>query len=184
MINILGLDLSLTHTAGWHAFGPLTGLEMRGFAIKSDKKQHMHPVARLASIRTALLAEFGTCQVNVSPGLAFIEGYAFGAKHSREAMGELGGIVRLMAYELGWTAVIVPPTVLKAFVTGKGTAPKELMMLEAFKQWGYSSTDNNDCDAYALMKLGITYARWLEGDVRTKATAELCRKLTVWERAA
>ncbi len=178
------MDLSLTHTAGWHAFGPLTGLEMRGFAIKSAKKEYSHPLARLAAIRQTMLAEIGKCQVNVDPGLAFIEGYAFGAKNSREPMGEVGGMARLMAYELGWTVVIVPPTSLKAFVTGKGVAPKELMMLEAFKKWGYSSTDNNDCDAFALMKLGIEYSAWLAGDACTKKTIEQLRKLTPWERAA
>lgn len=184
MINVLGLDLSLSHTSGWHAFGPMTGLERRGFAIQTTAKQHPHPLARLASIRTSLLMELGRCQVNVSPGLAFVEGYAFGAKCAREAMGEVGGMARLMCFELGWTVVIVPPTTLKAFVTGKGVAPKERMMLEAFKRWGYSSTDNNDCDAYALMKLGLEYCAWLEGGVHVKKTAELLRKLTPWEKCA
>ena len=135
VLNIVGIDPSLTHTAGWHAFGPASGLERRGFAITSKLKDYAHPIARLAAFRTALLVELGRCALNVAPGLAVIENYSFGSANGREALGEWGGQVRLMAYELGWQVVLVPPSTLKAFVTGKGNAPKEQMILSVFKRW-------------------------------------------------
>lgn len=192
MISVLGIDPSLTHTAGFHAMGALDPLapiasaqqlEIRGFAIQSEKKQHAHPPARLASLRDRLRAELEQCASALAPGVCMVEGYAFGAKCAREQLGEWGGQVRLLAWELGWSIVVVPPTVLKQFVTGKGTAPKELMLLEVYKRWGYSAPENNAADAYALMQLALTWHCWREGASTSKAHAELCKKLVAWEAA-
>jgi Holliday junction resolvasome RuvABC endonuclease subunit len=197
VINIIGIDPSLTHTAGFHAMGHLTAPELRGFSITTKPKDHAHPIARLRHLRDALARELDTCASALAPGYVFVEGYAFGAKCAREALGEWGGLVRLLAFERGWTVIVVPPTVLKLFVCGKGTAPKELMMLEVFKRWKYSATDNNDADAHALMRLGLEWCAakgvtsndTLEGSKTdlprsTKRTAEVLAKLEQWAAAA
>lgn len=157
MINVIGLDPSLTHTAGFHAIGPASSPELRGFAIKSKPGEQANGIARLQYLRDALAAELDTCARDAAPGTLLVEGYAYGAKCMREALGELGGTFRILAYERGWTIVVVPPTVLKQYVSGKGTSPKELMMLDIYKRWGYSAPDNNAADAYALMRLGVDY---------------------------
>jgi crossover junction endodeoxyribonuclease RuvC len=182
-MDVLGLDPSLTHTAGFHAQAEhwLEPIEVRGFAVQSTPKEHAHPVARLASLRDRLRAELKQCG---EPGLAFVEGYAFGAKCAREQLGEWGGQVRLLAYELGWTLVVVPPSALKAFVCGKGNAPKEQMMLQIYKRWGYEAPDNNAADAYALMQLGIAWCRWRDGETTSKTVSVLCAKLTPWSPGA
>jgi Holliday junction resolvasome RuvABC endonuclease subunit len=181
MVNILAIDPSLTHTAGFHAMGlHCSDLEIEGFAVQSSPKEHAHPVARLAALRDQLRAHLVQCASALAPGLVFVEGYAFGAKCAREALGEWGGQVRLLAYELGWTVVVVPPSSLKAFVCGKGNAPKEQMILQIYKRWAYEAPDNNAADAYALMQLGLAWHQWREGGPCSKATAELCRKLTPW----
>lgn len=173
-MNVVGLDPSLTHTAGFHALakGVAGGdtLELRSFAIKSKPDQYPHAVARLRYLRDTLAAELDACARTAAPGLLMVEGYAYGAKCSREALGELGGLYRMLAYERGWTIVVVPPSVLKLYLAGKGTAPKELMILEAFKRWGYSAPDNNACDAYALMRLGVDY---LSGNGSAEGSAKI-----------
>lgn len=182
MINVIGLDPSLTHTAGFHALGHPSALELRGFEITSKPKQYVHGIARLRALRDALASELDACARELPPGTLLVEGYAFGAKCSREALGELGGIYRMLAHERGWTIVVVPPSVLKLYVTGKGTAPKELMMLEVFKRWGYSAPENNSADAYSLMRLAVDYLSDRAG--LTKRVAEVLGKLEPLSAAA
>lgn len=88
------------------------------------------------------------------PELIAVEGYSFGSKNAREQMGELGGIIRVALYEAGWPYVLVPPTLLKQFCTGKGNAQKNEMMRAVFKRWQYEAVDDNDADAKALAELG------------------------------
>jgi Holliday junction resolvasome RuvABC endonuclease subunit len=83
-----------------------------------------------------------------------IEGYAFGSQMSN-MLGELGGIVRLFIYEkFGIKPLLVPPTSLKKYVTGKGTGvQKNQMLLYVYKKWDVEFKDDNAADAYSLAKL-------------------------------
>lgn len=79
-----------------------------------------------------------------------IEGYAHGAKFNREKLGELGGTVKMAIHSAsGKDPIIIPPTVLKKFMTGKGTASKEAMVA-AVQEYNSDITDHNVADAYAL----------------------------------
>lgn len=173
--HVVGLDPSLTHTAG-HQMSDrlLSPMSSRPFAIKAELSRFAHPVARLQRIARDLDAELAMCEsIAGGPGLMCVEGYAFGAMNQREALGEWGGQVRRIAYERGWRLLIVPPTTLKKYVTGKGVAEKDMMMLEVLDRWGYKPTDNNDADAYALGRLGVEYLGWERGEPTTKRVAEL-----------
>jgi len=83
-----------------------------------------------------------------------IEGYAFGSQMAN-MLGELGGMVKLALLDLGpYYPLIVPPTSLKKYVTGKGTGvPKSQMLLQVYKVWGQEFTDDNAADSYSLAKL-------------------------------
>ena len=48
----------------------------------------------------------------------------------------------------------VAPTSLKKFVTGKGNAKKDLMLLSVYKRWGFDTTNDNKADAYGLAQFG------------------------------
>ena len=50
---------------------------------------------------------------------------------------------------------VIAPGSLKKFVTGKGNAKKELMLLKVFKKWGVEFSDNNLCDAYSLARMAL-----------------------------
>jgi crossover junction endodeoxyribonuclease RuvC len=89
--------------------------------------------------------------------LIAVEGYAFGAQNAREAMGEWGGILRWSLWAAGYRYVVVPPSSLKAFVTGKGNAPKEVMMREVFRKWAFVAESNDDADSYALARFAVAF---------------------------
>jgi crossover junction endodeoxyribonuclease RuvC len=50
--------------------------------------------------------------------------------------------------------LMVAPTALKKFITGKGNAKKELMLMKIFKRYGLEFENNNLADAYALARYG------------------------------
>ena len=84
---------------------------------------------------------------------AAMEGYAFGYQMAN-MLGELGGMVKLTLLDFGIYPLIVPPTNLKKYVTGKGNGiSKSQMLLYVFRKWGAEITDDNAADSYALAKL-------------------------------
>jgi len=105
---------------------------------------------RLQEIRDKLFAFFIEQRAAHKNCHMVMEGYAHGSRFSREKLGELGGIVKLSWYDAFSTdPTIVPPTVLKKYWTGKGTASKD-DMLAAAKIKNSSITNHNIADAYAL----------------------------------
>lgn len=88
------------------------------------------------------------------PVRIFLEGYSFGSKFARETLGEFGGILRWHLVDIDQDLIEVQPTTLKKFVTGKGGAKKEQMMLRCQMNWGYEASGNDDADAYGLFRLG------------------------------
>ena len=90
------------------------------------------------------------------PSRTFIEGLSFGSRG--QSMLDLAGlhfVIRNYLFENDIPFEVVPPTVLKKFVTGKGTAKKELMLLQVYKKFGIEFRDNNICDAYCLAKYSL-----------------------------
>lgn len=87
------------------------------------------------------------------PCLVGMEGYAFGAKQKREAMGELGGILKISMFEVGIKYIIVPPTTVKKFATGKGNAKKDHMLLAVYKKWGHEFKTNDEADAFVIASI-------------------------------
>lgn len=82
-----------------------------------------------------------------------MEGYAYGVQMAHMA-GELGGMVKLTLLQKGIYPLIVAPSMLKKYVTGKGTGvQKNQMLLNIYKKWGIEFTDDNAADAYALAKM-------------------------------
>lgn len=116
--------------------------------------------ARLSRIYHYFTRFFGSlsCQYQIR-GVA-IEGYAPGAKFNRELLGELGGVVRLAVHdalhEVCPPPLIVPPSSLKKFATGKGNVPKDNVLLAVYKKWGKEFKSNDLADAYTAAR--IAYA--------------------------
>lgn len=106
---------------------------------------------RLGDIYVNLITLFTRLQDSYDEVHIAMEGYANGRTFNREKMGELGGIVKLShATVFGTDPTIVPPTSLKKFVTGKGTASKDDMVSAVQSKWAKDITNNNIADAYGL----------------------------------
>jgi Holliday junction resolvasome RuvABC endonuclease subunit len=106
-----------------------------------------------------------------------MEGYAFGSQMAN-MLGELGGMVKLTLLDFGIHPMIVPPTNLKKFVTGKGNGvPKSQMLLFVYKKWGETFTDDNAADSYSLARLvsGLCETEY-EKDVYDKLQHEKFRE--------
>lgn len=90
---------------------------------------------------------------NLHSSIIAIEGIGFGCRG--QGMFQLAGLHYVIRYFL-WKRkikfMIVPPTTLKKFVTGKGNSKKELMLKTVYKKWGMDFDDNNVCDAYGLAR--------------------------------
>lgn len=167
---VVGVDQSLSHTAWWMRFGDGS---LRSGSIRSKPEDFDHSYDRLRWIRREWRE---VLQWAPRGSWVFTEGYAFGAKRGREALGELGGMLRIEALDQGMKVIAVSPPTLKAFVCSGG-AKKELMLQQTLKTWGYEATDNNDCDAYCLMKVGEAF---LSLENQTKKSQKLLGKLEVW----
>lgn len=150
----LGIDPSLTNTG----VAVLYRGRIHTFTMSPPKEVGLG-VARLAWFR----AEFRRLFTLLQPHTIAIEGYAFGASNKREALGELGGVLRLAAHDCRLRVVIITPNGLKMFATGKGKCGKDLVTKEVFKRWGIDVDDDNQADAGALSLVAHAATLKVEG---------------------
>lgn len=146
---IIGIDPSLTST-GICAMTELGELLLTQ-AINSDYKG----MKRLFDIKQQIATLLMSYPRSIPK--VFIEGYSFGSMNGREALGELGGMIRLMLYEDGIEYVDVAPTSLKKYATGKGVGDKVAMAIGVIKEWGKDFPTTDQTDAYALCQFGRGY---------------------------
>lgn len=143
---VLGLDLSLTST-GYSVNGN-TGV------ISSNKRGP----SRLIEICDAIEKIIDDNNVD----LVSIEGYSYSSRNSQShAIGELGGVVRVMLHTKQITYVEIPPTCRAKFATGKGNASKnEVISTVSAKTgivWKNPGADDQ-CDAWVLEEMTLTKA--------------------------
>jgi len=137
-----------------------------GFAITAiDKQENYYTevkkidgtgVERLHNARAFLLGFLDRYTVEA----VAVEGYAFGSQMANMA-GELGGMIRLALFDKyrhvtpqAALPLVVPPTSLKKYVTGKGTGVKKNQMLLAiYKKWDVEFTSDDAADSYGLARI-------------------------------
>jgi hypothetical protein len=159
-VRVVGVDQSYT------GFGYCNG---HGSSFKKGfpASKNPDPIARLLDIRDWYVELLSAEMKAGGPVHVFMEGYAFGAKAGREQAGELGGMVKIATVEtVGTSPIIVPPTNLKKFVTTKGNAKKNEMLLGVYKRWNVSYSDDNVADAYALRQFGLAFLDLREDGAR------------------
>lgn len=159
-VNILALDLSLTSTGYCHngETGTISVNETGAF--------------RLFLIRKEVEQLINKFSINI----VAIEGYAFSSRNSQaHSIGELGGVVRLLLWELGIPVITIPPTCRAKFATGKGNASKNEVISSISAKtglvWQNPGADDK-CDAWVmeemvLYRLGRARFAWPEAHVAT-----------------
>ena len=134
-----------------------------GFAIATEEEVRVHnfPLSKYPSDAHRLehIYSWFHNMLVYDNGVEFVtmEGYAPGAKFGREMAGELGGAVKIACARAGVPVVAVAPTTLKKFVTGRGNAKKNEMLLGVYKRWGEEFTNDNAADAFSLRQFGRAY---------------------------
>ena len=83
------------------------------------------------------------------PANVSMEGYAMGAKFNREAMGEVGGVIKLTLWGFGIDPVIWPVPSWRKVVLGK-TMPKDEVRLAVYQRYGVDLKDMNQLEAFCV----------------------------------
>lgn len=144
----IGIDQSYSGFA-------ITAIDAVGNYYTEVKKLDGTGVERLHKARAFMLGFLDTFIVEAIA----IEGYAFGSQMANMA-GELGGMIRLALFdkyrfqtEEAAFPLVVPPTSLKKYITGKGRVDKNQILLAVYKKWGVEFTDDNAADSYGLARI-------------------------------
>lgn len=151
MSRVLGIDPSLTSTgvAFRYPNGRLQASCVQPIGLKG--------LRRVAFIRDSVL----NYVESYKPDVVAIEGYAFsyrGASNTLFNLGELGGVLRLSLLEKGIRLIVVPPTSLKLFATGRGNAAgKDAVKVALLNELAVSFKSSDQNDAAWLLLLGETY---------------------------
>jgi Holliday junction resolvasome RuvABC endonuclease subunit len=115
-------------------------------------KSDLRGIDRLVEIRAFLSNVLFDTPIKILD--VAMEDYAYAGSGRVFHLGELGGMVKLECHASGHYPLLVPPTSLKKYVTGKGTGiQKNQMLLHIYKKWGVEFTDDNAADSYSLARV-------------------------------
>lgn len=148
MTRLLAIDPSL-QSLGF-AYGAPGGTEVVGMV----KPKKLSGAKRLAYLRDSVRDIMALSE----PTLVVYEGYSMGSRHGRAFdIGELGGVLKLLFFDAGVDILLVPPTSLKLFATGKGNSDKPAMIAAMSEARGEKFSSSDEADAYALFCFGTAY---------------------------
>lgn len=137
-MRILGIDPSLTSTGAvllddgelvwaerWAT--KLTGIDRLGFFA-------------------GLMAQ----AVMQGPQLVVIEGYSYGSPNGMAALAELGGVLRLGAYNAARPVEVIPPSTWRKELLGKGNLAKDQIRLAVWKRYHVEFDSNDVLEAWCV----------------------------------
>lgn len=88
--------------------------------------------------------------------LVYLEGLSYGSQgRSVSQIGAVHYLTRIFLYKNKINYKIISPSELKKFITGKGNAKKDLMLLNIYKKFGIAYEDDNLADAYSLARMAL-----------------------------
>jgi crossover junction endodeoxyribonuclease RuvC len=171
LMRIVGLDLSLTETGMCHW---QSGHTPEVCSIRPSNG--CRDFSRLKEIMERVLDGCAGADVVVIEGLSM--GKAMGKAFER------AGLHYMIRYTL-WVrkvrTVIVPPSSVKKFATGKGNSEKNLMLREVYRRFQVEASNDNEADAAALAFVGAAIAgQW---QPTCDAQREVLKKLESAEHA-
>lgn len=148
-MKIVAIDPSLTSLG--YAHTTASGV----VSVGTVRPKKLKGAQRLAFLRDEVEAILD----RVKPDLVPFEGYAMGARgNNMFSIGEMGGVLKLALFERKIPVLLVPPSCLKLFVTGKGNADKDQIMVVMAKHRGRLFASDDEADAYALLQMGVAYS--------------------------
>lgn len=143
-VVVVGIDLSLTETGV--SCGAHGDPEQATFRLPFRDARGPH---RLEMILSNLAPHLERRHADV----AVLEGWGH-LQAAALAVIEAHGVVKLHAYQQHTPLVLVPPTSMKLFATGKGNATKAQTVLAADRRHGYPGDNENEAEAWLLRAMG------------------------------
>lgn len=167
----LGIDQSLT----------ATGVCLVGDDGKPSALFTVDPGSRRGAERLSFVKEAVSTLLGPIVQFVCFEGYSYDSTSRQHALGEVGGVLKLLVYEHHLPYLEVSPASLKKFATGKSTASSKRDgaskgdMIMAAEAEGIAVADDNQADAYFL----ATVARFFFTKERPlkRAQMEVLRQL-------
>ncbi len=159
--KILALDLSLRST----------GMVVLSNELTILKSSVIKPPIRLrhAPRLEYIISQIKSYYHQYLPELVVIEDYAFAARGMVYSIGELAGCIKLWFYQNNVPFLLINPSHLKKFVSGKGNCHKERILLAAYKKWKIDAPTDT-VEAYCLARIGIEVINLLS-ETKTQHTA-------------
>ena len=148
---VLGIDLSLVSTG----ISVLSKDVLVHSCVVKSKPIGGRPIDEIIRLVT-IVENIMKIVDKYAPQIVVIEGIAFGVQKTT-ALSQLAGLnylVRAGLLTRSIRFVICAPTTLKRFITGKGNAPKDHVMMEVYKHYGITAFTNDIADAIVLSKIG------------------------------
>lgn len=147
--RIAGIDQSLNST-GIAIIDAETGLLVYSETISLNKNKSTPKLfgpARLIHIRNRIKELLSAHQVD----FVALEGYSFGSRGaSIFDLGEVGGAIRILVYDLGLPFETVPPKTLKKYIAQNGNADKEMMLKSIEEKYKITFDSSDEADAFGL----------------------------------
>ncbi len=155
MSIIIGLDISL-NSPGWCRIDTDNGA--RTFDTLDFSK--LKDMERISTGAKTIVELCRHADLVIMEGLSMAMPSRGGMTFVPQGRYDLVGlvyIVRLWLFNTRRKTLVVPPSTLKKFVTGKGNGQKNLMLREVSHRWGVEAADDNQADAVALAEFGRAY---------------------------
>jgi Holliday junction resolvasome RuvABC endonuclease subunit len=150
--RVVGADLSLSSTG-------IAGVDGQTRTIHTNPTKNLtEQHTRLTHIVTEISLAVPTWPLSEQVDLVVIEGPSFSS--SGAGTWDRAGLWWLVVSALladGVPVAVVPPSVLKKYATGKGTATKPDMRMALFQRAGIDERDDNRVDAWWLRTLGLDH---------------------------
>jgi len=143
LANVVGLDLSLKSTGVADVYGGAHRI------VPGDER------GGIARVAWVLDQVWTIVDRSPTPDLVVIEGYAYAAPARREVLGELGGVIRWTLYTNDIPYVVVAPSTLKKYATGRGGGGKAGVLVAARERLGYTGLSDDEADAIWLRMYGL-----------------------------
>jgi crossover junction endodeoxyribonuclease RuvC len=134
--SVLALDLSLTAT-GW-AKSDGSSVVSSGVLRTPEELDGMERIKWILD---------SVWNLTEDAHFTVIEGYAFDRPNQAHQIGELGGVVRFTLWEGGRPFVLIAPSSMKMFATGKGNASKDEVLACAIRKLDYLGFSKDEADA-------------------------------------
>jgi crossover junction endodeoxyribonuclease RuvC len=95
----------------------------------------------------------------IQPRLILIEEYAYSKNMGGQMyLGEFGGLLRWHLCDYTPHVIEVTASCLKKFATGKGNAPKDVVMAHVAQRYGKLFANNDEADSFVLYQMALCIA--------------------------